>query len=142
MIAAIVACADVGGFYQKLHQTPPVESLAGAYMLSVQSRFAAVSPIVLAGSANGSAFHTVHGTFDRSGSRLTVAFPSGLMNGTLADERITWDGGDVWLLQAAPGVQLEYMPDVHEASEADGGLVSKAEHPAEFYDGDGDNDKS
>ena len=46
------------------------------------------------------------------------------------------------MLQAAPGVQLEYMPDVHEASEADGGLVSKAEHPAEFYDGDGDNDKS
>ena len=102
MIAGIVACADVGGFYQKLHQTPPVESLAGAYMLSVESRFAAVSPIVLAGSANGSAFHTVHGTFDRSGSRLTVAFPSGLMNGTLADERITWDGGDVWLLQATP----------------------------------------
>ena len=59
MIAGIVACADVGGFYQKLHQTPPVESLAGAYMLSVESRFAAVSPIVLAGSANGSAFHTV-----------------------------------------------------------------------------------
>ena len=108
MIAGIVAAcaADVGGFYQKLYQTPPTESLAGSYMLSVQSRFATVSPIVVAGNANGSAFHTMNGTFDRSGSRFTVAFPSGAMNGTLVDERITWDGGDVWLLQATPAFQL------------------------------------
>ena len=134
MIAGIVACADVGGFYQKLHQTPPVESLAGAYMVSVQSRFAAVSPIVLAGSANGSAFHTVHGTFDRSGSRLTVAFPSGLMNGTLADERITWDGGDVWLLQAAPAFQLAGPLD-GKLTERRGSLGGLFTDPAHYQAG-------
>ena len=130
MIAGIVACADVGGFYQKLHQTPPTDSLAGAYMLSVQSRFATVSPIVLAGSANGSVFHTVHGTFDRSGSRLTAAFPSGLMNGTLVDERITWDGGDVWLLQAAPAFQLAGPLDrkLAERRESLGGIFTDPAH--------------
>jgi hypothetical protein len=106
MIAGMVACADVGGFYQKLYQTPPTESLAGSYMLSVQSRFATISPIVLAGNADGSAFHTMNGIFDRSSSRFTVVFPSGAMNGTLVDERIAWDGGDVWLLQATPAFQL------------------------------------
>ena len=107
MLAGLITCcADVGGFYQKLYQTPPTDSLAGSYMLSVQSRFATISPIVLAGNANGSAFHTMSGTFNRSGSRFTVAFPSGAMNGTLVDERITWDGGDVWLLQATPAFQL------------------------------------
>ena len=41
-------------------------------------------------------------------------------------------------LQAAPGVQLEQMPDMHEHS---GEPESRAQHPAEYYD-DKDNDRS
>ena len=122
-----MACGNVGGFYQKVYQTPPPESLAGSYMLSVQSRFTTVSLVVLAGNANGSAFHTIAGTFDRSGSRFTVAFPSGAMNGTLKDERITWDGGDVWQLQATPAFQL--------AAAVGGSLVGMYTDPTHYQAG-------
>ena len=45
------------------------------------------------------------------------------------------------MLQAAPGVQLEHMPDMHEHVSGTSEPVSKAEHPAELYDGPSDHDR-
>jgi len=41
------------------------------------------------------------------------------------------------MLQAAPGVQLEQMPDMHEPSASE--PESRAQHPAEHFDGPSDN---
>lgn len=41
------------------------------------------------------------------------------------------------MLQAAPGVAMEQMPHMHTAEDrgAASGLVERAAHPAEYYDG-------
>ena len=44
------------------------------------------------------------------------------------------------MLSAAPSVQMEQLPDHGDPLREEGGsstLVSKTEHPAELYDGDG-----
>ena len=43
------------------------------------------------------------------------------------------------MLQGAPSVQMAVLPDLGEPA-GNEEKESSAEHPAEFYDGDGDND--
>ena len=45
------------------------------------------------------------------------------------------------MLQAAPGVAMEQVPDTHEREGGATEPESRAEHPAEHYDGPGDNDR-
>ena len=46
------------------------------------------------------------------------------------------------LLQAAPGVQMEQLPDMLEPPPPEESSHTPAEHPAEMFDGPRDNDRS